>query len=204
MGLLAATASISRYKVNGRLEEPVTETIAAGLKKFAIHDIDGNPSEQTAGWTSFQNPYLPDFEGSNFVMGTALVFALRLDKKAIPNKLVKKHFTAECAKRLKDSGRDYLSSNEKKIIKDHVLNALNMKMPATPNVYDVVWHYEQGDLWFFSNLKGANEQLETLFAKTFHLNLIRRIPFTMASDAPGLTDRHQDRLLKLSPDGNVS
>ena len=204
MGLLASTTSISRYKVNGRLDEPVIETIAAGLKKFAINDIDGNPSEQTAGWTSFKNPYLPDFEGSSFVMGAALVFALRLDKKAIPNKLVKKHFAAECDRRLKESGRDYLSSNEKKIIKDHVLNSLNMKMPATPNVYDVVWHYEQGDLWFFSNLKGANEQLETLFVKTFHINLIRRIPFTMASDAPGVGDRQRDALLKLTPDGHAS
>lgn len=203
MGLLAATTSITRYKVNGRLEEPVMDTIAAGLKKFAINDIDGNPSEQTAGWTSFQNPYLPDFDGSSFIMGTALVFSLRLDKKAIPNKLVKKHFTAECAKRLKESGRDVLSSNEKKIIKDHVLNKLNMKMPATPNVYDLVWYYEQGDLWFFSNLKGANEQLETLFTKTFHLNLIRRFPFTMASDAQELTDRQRDVLMKLTPDGHV-
>jgi hypothetical protein len=203
MGLLAATTSITQYKVNGRLEEPVMDTIAAGLRKFAINDIDGNPAEQTSGWTSFQNPYLPDFEGSSFIMGTALVFALRLDKKTIPNKLVKKHFTAECANRLKNSGRDYLSSNEKKIIKDHVLNKLNMKMPATPNVYDLVWHYEQGDLWFFSNLKGANEQLETLFAKTFHLNLIRQIPYTMASQKPDLTDHQRDALLKLSPDGHV-
>lgn len=204
MGLLAATTSICRYRVNGRLEEPILDTIAAGLKKFAINDIDGNPSEQAVGWTSFENPYLPDFEDSNFVMGTALVFALRLDKKTIPNKLVQKHVTAECAKRLKESGREHLSANEKKMIKDHVLNMLNMKIPATPNVYDVVWHYEQGDLWFFSNLKGANEQLETLFAKTFHLNLIRRIPYTMAADAPQLKDHQRDALLKLTPEGHAS
>jgi len=203
MGLLAATTSVTRYRVNGRLDEPIIDIIASGLKKFAIRDIDGNPSEQVAGWTSFQNPYLPDFEGSTFVLGTSIVFSLRLDKKTIPNKLVQKHYTAECTKRLKESGRDFLSSNEKKMIKDHVINSLNLKIPATPNIYDIVWHYEQAELWFFSNLKGANEQLETLFSKTFHLNLIRRIPYTLAAETPELTNHQQDALLKLRPTGQA-
>jgi DNA recombination-dependent growth factor C len=199
MGLLATTSSITRYQVNGHLKEPILETIASGLKKFAIRDIDGQPSEQTAGWTDLKSPYSPDSIELNFSMGVALVFALRLDKKSVPSKLLNKHFAAECAKRLKGSERDYLSSNEKQLIKDHIQNKLNIRMPATPNVYDVVWHYEQGSLWFFSNLKRANEELETLFSKSFQLSLIRRIPFTMATDAPDLNDHQRDLLLNLSP-----
>ena len=149
MGLLSATTSLSRYKVNGKLKEPVLDAIAAGLKKHIIADIDGNPSDRAVGWTSFQDPFRTNFDGSSFMIGTSIVFALRVDKKSIPNKMVQKHVAAESAKRLEALGRDFLSANEKKIIKDHVINQLSLKMPATPNVYDVVWQYESGDLWFF-------------------------------------------------------
>ena len=54
-------------------------------------------------------------------------------------------------------------------------------------------------LWFFSNLKAANEELETLFIKSFDLSLIRVIPYTAAHLGSGLTDTEKDILLKLSP-----
>jgi recombination associated protein RdgC len=198
MGLLSATTSLSRFKVDGQLDDPVIDTIAAGLKKNTITDIDGNPSDRAVGWSSFQDPFKPDFEGSSFIIGTSIVFALRIDKKSIPSKMVQKHVAVESAKRLRELGRDFLSANEKKMIKDHVINQLSLKMPATPNVYDVVWQYESGDLWFCSNLKSANEELETLFIKSFGVSLVRSIPYTMAALDKRMTASEQDALNKLS------
>ncbi len=200
MGLLSASTSLTRFKVDGKIEDPLLDTIAAGLKKNTIADIDDNPSEQSMGWASFQDPYQSNFEGSSFMLGTYIVFALRIDKKTIPSKMVQKHFALACTNRLKELGRDFLSANEKRIIKDHVLNMLNLKMPATPNVYDVVWQYEKGELWFFSNLKGANEALETLFLRSFGVSLVRCIPYTMAAMDNRLSTSHLDALAKLSTD----
>jgi hypothetical protein len=199
MGLLSASNSITRYTVEGRLKKPVLETVAAGLKKNVISEIDDNASEKAVGWTSFDKPYQPDFGGSNYVYGAYLVFALRVDKKTIPSKVIKKHFMIESARRLADSGRQYLSRNEKQTIKDLVIDRLNLKIPATPNVYDIVWNYEDSVLWFFSNLKAANEELETLFLRSFDLSLIRVIPYTAAHLDSGLTNTEKDLLLKLSP-----
>jgi hypothetical protein len=199
MGLLSASNSITRYTVEGRLKKPVLETVAAGLKKNVISEIDDNASEKAVGWTSFDKPYQPDFGGSNYVYGAYLVFALRIDKKTIPSKVIKKHFMIESARRLADSGRQYLSRNEKQTIKDLVIDRLNLKIPATPNVYDIVWNYEDSVLWFFSNLKAANEELETLFLRSFDLSLIRVIPYTAAHLDSGLTNTEKDLLLKLSP-----
>ena len=198
MGLLSATTSLTRYKVDGKLEDPILDTIAAGLKNNTISDIDDNPSEQAIGWAGFQDPFNPNFDGSSFMIGTYIVFALRVDKKSVPTKMVQKHCSIESAKRLKASGRDFLSANEKRMIKDHVINLLNLKMPSTPNVYDVVWLYETGELWFLSNLKSANEALETLFIKSFGVNLVRSIPYTMAAMHPQMTSQEQDLLQRLS------
>lgn len=198
MGLLSATTSLTRYKVDGKLEDPILDAIAAGLKNNTISDIDDNPSEQAIGWAGFQDPFNPNFDGSSFMIGTYIVFALRVDKKSVPTKMVQKHCSIESAKRLKASGRDFLSANEKRMIKDHVINLLNLKMPSTPSVYDVVWLYETGELWFFSNLKSANEALETLFIKSFGVNLVRSIPYTMAAMHPQMTAQEQDLLQRLS------
>jgi len=198
MRLLSASNSITRYRVEGRLKKPVLETVAAGLKKNAISEIDDDASEKAVGWTSFENPYQPDFYGSTYSYGTYLVFALRIDRKSIPPKVVKKHFFIESARHLAESGRQYLSRNEKQIIKDHVIDRLHTKIPATPHVYDVIWNFEDSVLWFFSNLKAANEELETLFLRSFDLTLIRVIPYTAAHLDSALTDIEKDNLLKLS------
>ena len=198
MGILSATTSVTRYRVKGELEKPIIDSIASGLQKYAVSDIDGQPSDQAVGWTSFQNPFIPVFEGSSFLIGTYILFSLRVDKKSIPPKLLQKLYQDESAKKLKDLERDFLSSDEKKAIKEHIVQRLNQKVPATPNIYDVVWQYEKEFLWFFSSLKSANEHLETLFLKTFGLHLIRQIPYTMALFDNTLSASQKDILDKLA------
>jgi recombination associated protein RdgC len=197
MGLLSSRMSITRYQVTGQLDGSVHETVYQGLKKHAIPKIEDDSSEATVGWTSVETPYAPDFEGYSFVFGTHMVFALRIDKKSIPPKLIQKNYALYVAKRLADTGRHYLSGNEKKSIKDHVVNTLVHRIPAAPNVYDVVWDYDTASLRFFSNLKAANEALETLFIKSFNLQLIRLFPYTMADRMAGLSDQERDVLRKL-------
>jgi recombination associated protein RdgC len=199
MGLLSSSVSITRYRVEGDLEKPVIETVAAALKKDSISEIDDHASELTAGWTSFDNPYQPSFEGSSFVLGTYLIFSLRIDKKNIPSKIIKKYCAIEMAKKMEVTGRQYLAKNEKKMIKDHVFNVLSLRVPATPNIYDVLWNYEDASLWFFSNLKVANEKFESLFAESMKLKLIRLFPYTIAQLTAGLSDLELDVLAQLTP-----
>ncbi|MBW2443634.1 MAG: recombination-associated protein RdgC [Deltaproteobacteria bacterium] len=203
MSLASSSVSITRYNVQGQYKSRVIDTIADGLKRHAIADIDQQVADKAVGWTSFDKPFQPDFGGSAFVYGNYFVFSLRIDKKNIAAKVLKKHYTIEAARRMAESGRDFLSKAEKKMIKDHVLNSLSLRIPATPNIYDVVWNYEAASLWFFSNLKAANEELETLFAKSFGLSIIRIFPYTAADLASNLTASQRDDLQKISPTGFV-
>ena len=199
MSLTSSSVSITRYNVQGHYKSGVIDTVADGLKKYTIKDIDQQVIDKAVGWTSFDKPFQPDFSGSNFVYGNYFVFSLRNDKKNITAKVLKKHYTIEANRRMMESGRDFLSKAEKKMIKDHVLNALSLRVPATPNIYDVVWNYEAASLLFFSNLKAANEEMETLFAKSFGLSIIRIFPYTAADLVSKLTDAQRDDLQKISP-----
>ena len=199
MSILSSTVSITRYNVHGKLIAPIIDNIADGLKSNTISEIDNQISDKAVGWTSFDKPFQPDFDGSSFVYGNYFVFALRIDKKNIAAKVLKKYYTIEAAKRMADSGRDFLSKNEKELVKEHVLSELSVRIPATPNIYDLVWNYEDSVVWFFSNLKAANEELETLFSKSFSLSLIRLFPYTAAELSAGLSDSQLDELQKISP-----
>jgi len=199
MGLLSSTVSITRYRVEGKLKKPVLETMATCLKEHAIPEIEDDISDKTVGWTSFDRPFNPDFEGSSFVFGTHFVFSLRVDKKSVPSSVVKKHCAMEIARRLSETKRPYLSREEKSMVKEDVTGVLSRRIPATPNVYDLIWNYEDASLWFFSTLKSANEELETLFFKSFQIPIIRLFPYTTADLAIGLSDTKRDVLVRLSP-----
>ncbi len=197
MGILSSNASIARYQVLGQLPDPVMDTLTRLLSQHAIEEIDAESIDKSIGWTSFENPFKPDFSQSSFVVGVYFLFAFRIDKKAIPAKVVTKQYHLEMERRLKDSGKESLSRNEKKQIKEDVLQQLSLRIPATPNVFDILWNYEKSTLWFFSTQKSANEEFESFFTKTFKLNLIRRFPYTAAMDF--LTDAQKDILEKLAP-----
>ena len=201
MGILSSSVSITRYQVKGNLKTPILETVANGFRKNAITEIDEDVSENAVGWTSFHNPFQPDFSGSSFVYGNYFVFSLHVDKKSISPKLFKKHFTMESAKHLASSGRQFLSRSEKKVLKDQVFHKLSVRIPATPNIYDAIWNYEESCLWFFSNLKAANEELETLFSRSFQITLIRLFPYTAANLTMALSGSEKDQLSSLSPSG---
>lgn len=199
MGILSSAVSITRYRVEGKIEGPVIDIVSKGLKKNAIPEIDEEAESKAAGWTSFENPFHPNFDGSSFVFGNLFVFALRIDRKSIPAKLLKKHLTLETSKRLAKTGRRFLSKDEKQALKDKVITDLAIRIPSTPTVYDLIWNYEASSLWFYSNLRSANEEIETLFRRSFNMGLLRLFPYTAADTRAGLSDSERDVLIGLSP-----
>jgi len=199
MGILSNTVSITRYRVEGKLPDPVMETVLHGLETNTFNEIDGEEGDKSVGWTSFDRPFRPNFSGSSFVLDTIFIFSLRIDKKSIPSKVLSKHVNLAVEKKLSETNREYVSKNEKKEIREHVETVLFTRIPAVPTMVDLIWQYEDGLLWFFSNQKSANEELEALFVKSFKLTLIRLFPFTMSDLVLDLSEARRDALAKLSP-----
>lgn len=199
MGILSSTVSLTRYKVNGALGDTPIERVEQGLKKFTILDISKEPIEMASGWTSLFDPYTPDFNGSSFLVASYFVFALRIDKKSAPSKVLKQKYIVEEKNRLVESGREFLSKNEKKDLKEEIKNMLLSQAHPIPNVTDLVWDYENSLLWVYSTQKAANEEIEALFLKSFNISLVKLFPYTLADFNGGLSDPEKDILMKLKP-----
>ncbi len=198
MGLLSSSVSVSRYKVVGEIEGSIMETVQEGLKKNAISTIEDEYAEITLGWTPFESDFDPDFEKFTFTYGKSFVFSMRIDKKSVPTKIIQKHIAIETARKLNEDGREFLSKNEKIDIRDAITDKLMRQMPSTPNVYNVLWDHEAGYVLFFSTQKAANEELETLFARSFKVKIIKLFPFTMVETSDDFTNEERDRVMQLT------
>lgn len=199
MGLLSPSVSLTRYRVEGTSDTPLKEVVYRGLRQHAMPAVEDEGAEKTMGWTAFKDPYQSDFEGYSFVFGNYFAFSLRIDKKSISANLVQKYVAIETARKLAASDRDFLSRNEKKMIREHVLSMLQLRIPATPNIYNILWNYQTSTLLFFTTLKNPNEEIEGLFSASFNLRLIRLFPYTLADLACGLSESERDELHNLSP-----
>ena len=198
MSLLSSSVSVARYKVAGEIEGSIMETVHDGLKKNAITTIEDEYAEITLGWTPFESDFDPDFEKFTFTYGNYFLFSLRIDKKSVPSKIIKKYVTIEITRKLNEEGREHLSKNEKTDIKDAVIEKLMSRMPSTPNIYNVMWDHEAATVLFFSTQKAANEELETLFAASFKVKLIKLFPFTMVESFDDFTAEERDRVMNLT------
>ena len=200
MPFMSNTTSLTTYKVKGKLEtENLNKTIIEILEKHKINENIEDSAGKLVSWTSIETPYVPNFEISSILFGTNYVFALRVDEKKIPPSLIKKYCAQEQAKTTDYKEKKFLSVNEKKRIKQIVVDELNAKILPTPNVYDIVWEYEKNKLYFFTTKLSANEDLESFFGKTFNLNLIRIFPYTSIFLNPELSSSIKDNLLKSEP-----
>ena len=99
----------------------------------------------------------------------------------------------------KKSGRDFISKQEKSEIKELVIDILMHKIPAIPNVYDVLWNYEEKNLYLYTTQKAANEFFETIFLKTFNLKPIRLFPYTIVETKSKFSNPQKDRIQTLVP-----
>ena len=199
MGLISSTHSISRYYIDGEFTDGPVEGVRRGLIENAIPEIENEYDEISAGWTPLETPYKPDFQSASFIFGTYFAFSLRIDKKSIPAKLVQKHMAIEMEKKKKESGRPFISKNEKTEIKEMVIDILMHKTPFIPNIYDVLWDYEDKNLLLFSTQKAANELFETLFLKSFDHKPIKIFPYTIVEKLGRFSNDKKDRVLALSP-----
>ncbi len=199
MGLISSTHAVSRYHIEGKFEGSAAEEVRNNLIAYSIPKLESEFDALSAGWTPFESPYNPDFDKFSIQFGTFFLFSLRIDKKSIPVRLVQKYMALEIEKKMEKSGREFISKNEKTEIKEMVMDLLMHKIPAVPSIYEILWNYEEQNLYLFTTQKAANELFETLFFKSFKLKPIRLFPYTLVETKSAFSNSDKDRIFSLAP-----
>jgi len=73
------------------------------------------------------------------------------------------------------------------------------KIPAVPSLYDVLWDYEEKNLYLYTTQKAANEFFETIFLKSFGLKPIRLFPYTIIQTQSDFSDPKKEQAQSLVP-----
>jgi hypothetical protein len=180
MGLIAGSASFTRFRVEGELPSNLWDFIAEQVSKYSFKDIDDTLDEQSIGWVSVGDMFDSTFAYGSYAAGEYVVLSLRIDERRVSSAVLKKFATKEEARIKTEKDLQRLSRSLRLEIKEQIRAQLVRKSPPVPVVYDLCWNVAQGSLLFFSNSRKPLALLEELFKETFGLSLVMQVPWTSA------------------------
>ncbi len=195
MGLLTGSLSFVRYHVEGEEPDPFWQVIDEKIRLFRFREIEGGSEESAMGWVGLDNLLDSEFAYAAYSVGDYLVLSFRMDKKAIPPALLKKHVMQEEQRIKTSTGRKRISRQELTEIRERMrLKLLTGSFPV-PSVYDVCWCISKKWLIFTGTSTKVRGEFENYFKQCFDLELVPRFPW----DAYSATDETAQRLLALEP-----
>ena len=162
MGLMAKNCALTVFKV----ENPAAVT-AEKLKQFAFLPIDDLPGEETAhGWVNFDDMLDLAWNSSVPEKGNFMVFGFRIDTRRVPGPVLKKEYAQalqEGLEKARAEGKQFVSRERKKELKELVKAKLMTQTPPSPAVVDAALDMTTGQLLVSST---SGKQLEA-FAEHF-------------------------------------
>lgn len=180
MGLLAGTASFTRFKVEGELPGNVWDFIAEQIEKRSFKDIDDTLDEFSVGWVSVGDMFDSKFAYGSYAAGDYVALSMRVDERKVPGAVLKKFAAKEEARIKEEKELRRLGRTLRLEIKERIKAELMRKSPPVPAVYDLCWNVPQGTVLFFSNGRKPLALLEELFKESFGLSLVMQVPWNSA------------------------
>ena len=189
--------SARRYRVEGdvpRVHDPAFAKRLADRKfrPLAAHE------ERAFGWVTADNCLDTRFAPDSLERGPCAVFALRIDRRRVSNRLLRAMVDLEVRGRAKDTeieaGVTGLGPNargprrdERAEVRRSIAADLLSKTSPSIEVHPVLWYPRRKSLLFLSLSRPANEIFRGLFTDTFDAPLSALTPFHRAVEL--LADR---------------
>ncbi|GAU07964.1 recombination-associated protein RdgC [Desulfoplanes formicivorans] len=189
MSILAASTSLTRYRIVEEVPKELWAEVNERLRTFAFRDIDETADERSFGWVCFDNMLDEQWKTAPPEKGAYLAFSLRIDTRRIPAAVLKKHVQLAMEHQLelmKAQGKKFLTRDQKTEIKEQVKLKLRARTLPIPAYFNVVWDTDKQLVYLGNTTDKVKELFEELFTKTFGLNLEPQTPFFQALGAMGL------------------
>ena len=98
MGLLAGTASFTRFRVEGELPNNTWDFIAEQVAKHSFKDIDETLDEFSLGWVSIGDMFDSKFSYGSYAAGDYVALSMRMDERKVSSAVLKKFASKEEAR----------------------------------------------------------------------------------------------------------
>ena len=197
MGLLAGSASFTRFRVEGELPQNTWDFIAEQVVKHCFKDIDETLDELSIGWVAVGDMFDSRFSYGSYAAGDYVTLSLRVDERKVSGAVLKKFAAKEEARIKEEKELRRLSRTVRLEIKERIKTELMRKSPPVPAVYDLCWNVAEGTVLFFSNGRKPLSLLEELFKETFGLALVMQVPWNSALQL--LDEQERAKLDSLQP-----
>jgi hypothetical protein len=148
----------------------------------AFRDIDPNKNlELSYGWVQAMDPGERITSLDQLVVGRYIVATVRRDSKAVTPALLKLEIrkALSAAARDKRSGRN-LSREQVQDIRVAVRNKLLLAATPTTALFEMVWNYESGDVWYSTTASKPITEFVDLFEQTFGVFIEKVTAYTRA------------------------
>jgi len=184
MGLLSGALTMRRFRVGGALPDGWRERLRDGLEEHAFREppVEAR-KEEYEGWVRVQNLLDADFDDYNqWLFQNHAVFALRVDKKVLPGKLLRAHVDKKCRAWCADKGVERIPASVRKEIQEKLEEDWLKRALPRVTVIEICWNVVDG--WVV--LAGASEKVADRVRKRFHrtfgMELLPWSPLDAVSD----------------------
>ncbi len=187
MGVLSGTMTVRRYRVEGQVPHDVGEALDAWAFRPSA-----DPARRTdiEGWVSVHNLLDTGFgDRDTWLYDHYAVFALRIDRKVLPARLVRALLEKRESTWRAEHGRPRVPREVRDGMKEQIEDDLLARSLPRVQVHEVCWDLTAGCLLFHHQGETVNERFRALFHRTFGLRLRAETPLDLVADAaPELLD----------------
>lgn len=176
------------------------EAIARAVTRRAFRELDDDRGDvsEAAGWVAVHDPLETTLSPSDLFFQHYLAVGFRIDRRAIPAKLLwLERRRAEAAWRA-ERGLERLGAAVRKQIKSEVEARLLLRALPTPRLYECVWNLDRGLVYFTGRARRPVEAFSELFRQTFGVGPVPLIPY-LAAEHVGLPPAAVDAVRAIAP-----
>lgn len=197
MGILSGSMSVSRLRVlEPELGEGWRDSYRDQLNKHAFTEPpQGIGREEVEGWCQTRNLLDTGFDDFNDWLWTDYaLFALRIDKKRLPAKLVSAMLEKRCQAWAQEHGLERCPASRRTELKEALEDELLLKTLPSVRTTEVAWHLTGGWVIVHSHSDAMVERVRKRFFRTFNKRLVPWSPLEWIGD-----DAEVDQLMSLGP-----
>jgi DNA recombination-dependent growth factor C len=183
VGILSGAMSVRRFRVVGDVPQGFRDVFREKLNEFAFQEPPvERGKEEIEGWVLTQNLLDTDFTDFNrWLYEPYAVFALRVDKKALPARYVRALLQKRCEAWCQERGVERCPASVRTELSEALEDELLKRTLPRVAVTECSWHTQQGFLLLSSNSETVADRFKRRFFQTFGLRLVPWSPLDALS-----------------------